>query len=72
MRILLHMEQFVNNRRLRYQPYCPWLGLWFQKANEVPAEEVDSFKTPLACQICASLGVQKCGSCELAFYETCH
>ena len=76
MRVLLHMEQFVNNRKLRYEPYGPWPhvpeGLWSQKANEVPGEEVDSSKTLSACQLCASPGVQKYGSCEQTFRETCH
>ena len=61
MRILLHMEHFVNNRTPRYQPYGPWPhvpeGLWSQKANEVLAEEVDSSDTLSACQLCASPGV---------------
>ena len=76
MRILLHMEQFVNNKKLKYYPYGPWPhvpeGLWSEKGNTVPAEEVDSSETLSACQLCASLGVQKCGSCELTFCETCH
>ena len=64
MRILLHMEQFVNNRQPRNQPYGPWPhvpeGLWSQKANEVPSEKVDSSETLSPCQlpalVCRSVG----------------
>ena len=75
MRILLHMEQFVNSRKVRYQPYGPWPhvpeGLWTNTPLVIPTEEGDDESVLAACQLCGKPSVKTCGSCNLAFCNDC-
>ena len=75
MRILLHMEQFVNSRKVRYQPYGPWPhvpeGLWTNTPLVIPTEEGDDESVLAACQLCGKPSVKTCGSCSLAFCNEC-